>query len=195
MTFLICGIYQEMIQMNLFTKQKQTHRLGERTYGSQRGRMGGRDSQGISYKHRHTAVFKMDNQQGPTSSTGNSAPCYVAAWMGGSLRANGYMCMQAESLCCPPDSRHSIVYQLYSSIKLKLKKKKRKKMYFQLLNVTGQYMQSTQKQHIPITRNKSCSSRSWHHSTPHPGYKILGRSRDRPESCPTVKYSNPDKLQ
>ena len=44
MTFLICGIYQEMIQMNLFTKQKQTHRLGERTYGSQRGRMGGRDS-------------------------------------------------------------------------------------------------------------------------------------------------------
>ena len=27
-----------MIQMNLFTKQKQTHRHGKQTYGYQRGR-------------------------------------------------------------------------------------------------------------------------------------------------------------
>ena len=31
MISLICGIYKEMIQMNLFTKQK--HRLREQTYG------------------------------------------------------------------------------------------------------------------------------------------------------------------
>jgi len=31
-------------QMNLFTKQKQTHRFKERTYGCQEGRVGGRDS-------------------------------------------------------------------------------------------------------------------------------------------------------
>lgn len=31
----------------------------------------------------HTAAFKMDNQQGPNDSTGNSTKCYVAAWMGG----------------------------------------------------------------------------------------------------------------
>jgi len=30
MTPLICGIYKEMIQMNLITKQKETHR--EQTY-------------------------------------------------------------------------------------------------------------------------------------------------------------------
>ena len=30
----------------------------------------------------HTALFKMDNQQGPTVA-GDSAQCYVAAWMGG----------------------------------------------------------------------------------------------------------------
>ena len=30
-----------MIQMNLFTKQKQTNRLRERTYGYQEGRVGG----------------------------------------------------------------------------------------------------------------------------------------------------------
>ena len=27
------------------------------------------------------------------SSTGDSAPCHVAAWMEGSLGENGYMCM------------------------------------------------------------------------------------------------------
>ena len=32
---------KKMIQMNLFTKQKETHRLRERTYGHQRGRGGG----------------------------------------------------------------------------------------------------------------------------------------------------------
>ena len=31
---IIGGIYKEMIQKNLFTKQKQTHRL-KRTYGYQ----------------------------------------------------------------------------------------------------------------------------------------------------------------
>ena len=29
--------------MNLFTKQKQTHRLREQTYGYEGGRVGGRD--------------------------------------------------------------------------------------------------------------------------------------------------------
>ena len=35
MTFLMCGIYQEIRQMNLLTKQKWTPRLSERTYGGQ----------------------------------------------------------------------------------------------------------------------------------------------------------------
>ena len=34
----------------------------------------------------HTAVFKMDNQLGPTVHTGNSAQCYVAAWRGKGFR-------------------------------------------------------------------------------------------------------------
>ena len=33
--------------MNLFTRQKQTHRLGEQTCGCQRGQVGGRDGLGI----------------------------------------------------------------------------------------------------------------------------------------------------
>ena len=45
---------------------KKSHRLRERTYGYQGGRMGGRDSQGVWDRHVHTAIFKMDNQQRPT---------------------------------------------------------------------------------------------------------------------------------
>ena len=45
---------------------------------------GGKDTQGVWDPHVHTAIFKMDNQQGPTVySTGNSTQCSVAAWMGG----------------------------------------------------------------------------------------------------------------
>ena len=40
MISLICGI-QKLIQMNLFTKLKHTHRLRKQTYGYQRGKVGG----------------------------------------------------------------------------------------------------------------------------------------------------------
>lgn len=39
-------------------------------------------------RHVHTAICKMDNQQGPTG-TGNFSQCYEAVWMGGSLGEKG----------------------------------------------------------------------------------------------------------
>ena len=45
-TNIIYHLYVEskkVIQMNLFTKQKQTHRLRKQTYDYQRGKVGGRD--------------------------------------------------------------------------------------------------------------------------------------------------------
>ena len=51
MTSLICGISKEMIQMNLFTKQKETHRLREGTDSCQ--------GEGIV---REFGMVKMDNQ-------------------------------------------------------------------------------------------------------------------------------------
>jgi len=52
--------------MNLCTKQKWTHRLKRTNLWLPGGRIGGRDSQGVKDGHVHTAIFKMDNQQGPT---------------------------------------------------------------------------------------------------------------------------------
>ena len=68
--------------MILLPKQKETHRLRK-------------DSQGVQDGDVHTAIFKVDNQQGPIDSTWIAAQCYVStAWMGeGFLGENGYMYM------------------------------------------------------------------------------------------------------
>ena len=55
--------------MNLFTQQKQTHRLRKQTYGYQgrkRGMGAGRDKLGAWDYYIHTTMYKIDNQQGPT---------------------------------------------------------------------------------------------------------------------------------
>ena len=68
MPSLTGGIQKEMAQMNLFmnANQKQPHRLKKMNLWLPGGRMGRRDSQGVWDQHVHSAVFKMDNQQGPT---------------------------------------------------------------------------------------------------------------------------------
>ena len=53
--------------MNLFTKPKQTHKLRGQTYGYQGGRVEVRDKLGVWGWHVHTAIFKVDNKQGPTA--------------------------------------------------------------------------------------------------------------------------------
>ena len=47
MISLICGILKKKIQMNLFTKQKQTHRHRKQTQGYQRGKGWGQDKLGV----------------------------------------------------------------------------------------------------------------------------------------------------
>ena len=43
--------------MNLFTKQKQTHRYRKQTYGYQRGKRGGRDKSGVWDQQIHTTIY------------------------------------------------------------------------------------------------------------------------------------------
>ena len=53
---------------------------------------GGRASSGVWDGHVHTAVLKVNNQQGLTELHRDPAQCYVAARMEGSLGENGYLC-------------------------------------------------------------------------------------------------------
>ena len=70
--------------MNIFTKEKQTHR--EQTYGYQGGMMWGGDSQGVWDGRVHIAIFKMDNQQNLLYIAQGTLLNYVAACMGGEFR-------------------------------------------------------------------------------------------------------------
>ena len=88
-----------MIQINLFAKQ--THRLRGGTYGFQGGRMGVMDILRIWDGHVHTAVYKMDNQHGPTVQ--QKELCSILCGSLDGRRVWGRMdtctCM-AELLCC-----------------------------------------------------------------------------------------------
>ena len=65
------NLKKKMIQMNLFTKQKQTHRLREQTsLLGEKGR--GRDRLGVWDWQVHIAIFKIGNKD-LLYSTGNSA--------------------------------------------------------------------------------------------------------------------------
>ena len=70
--------------MNLFAIQKQTHRLRERTYSEQGGRIGERDSSGVWDGFVHTAVpiLKWVTNKDPLYSTGNSTQYHMATWRG-----------------------------------------------------------------------------------------------------------------
>ena len=63
-----------------------------------------RGGQGVWDRHIHIAIFKMDNQQGPTVQHKNSAQCYVPAWMGEDFGDYGFGICMAGSLCCSPET-------------------------------------------------------------------------------------------
>ena len=70
----------------IYKTEKQTHRLREWVRGT--------DSQGVWDGHVHSAIFKMDNQQGPTGIAQGTLlnVMWQPGWEG-SLGENGYMCM------------------------------------------------------------------------------------------------------
>ena len=64
MISLIWGI-KNMTQMNLFTKQKQTHRLRKKPYGYRRGKVREKDKLGVWDWPIYTNICQTDNQKGP----------------------------------------------------------------------------------------------------------------------------------
>ena len=85
--------------------------------------MGGRDTQGTQDGHVHTAIFTMDNQQGPTVQHGS---LFSVMWQPGwkeSLGENGYMYGMADSLCCPQHCYLAIPQCRIKSLKREKKKR------------------------------------------------------------------------
>ena len=63
---------------------------------------GGRDIQGAWDGHAHTAIFTMENQQGPAAAHRELCSMWCAAWVGGEWgRMDTRTCM-AESPQCSP---------------------------------------------------------------------------------------------
>ena len=61
-----------------------------------------RDIWGICCQRVHTAVFKMDNQQGPTLLHRELCSVYVAAWMGGAFGGEWlYLCVWLSPFTVP----------------------------------------------------------------------------------------------
>ena len=56
-----------MVHVNLFMKQKQTHRLKKNLW-LHKGKHGGgvENKLGAWYLHAHSTIYKIDNQQEPT---------------------------------------------------------------------------------------------------------------------------------
>ena len=57
---------KKMIQMNLFTKQKQAHRYRKQIYGYQRRKGWGRINQEFGISRYKLLYIKIEKQQGPT---------------------------------------------------------------------------------------------------------------------------------
>ena len=98
---LICRSYKEMIQCDLFTKQKETRRLGEGAYGC---RWGGR-REGLvreSGMDLCTRLYLKWISKDLLSSTWNSAQHCVPAWTAEEFGGEWTRVCVAGSLCSPP---------------------------------------------------------------------------------------------
>ena len=108
---LICGIWKEIIQMNLLTKQEETHRLRKGTHGCQ--------GEGLVQdfgKVMYTLLYLIwSANKNLLCRTRNSAQCYVPAWMEEGLRET--RCMIISGWVPSPFTwnHHSIINWLNGS--------------------------------------------------------------------------------
>ena len=112
-------VESKMIQMNLLTKQKETHRLGEWTYdclGEEIVKDLGMDMYTLLY-------LKWITNKDLLYSTGNSVQCHVAAWMGGEFAGEWIHVYVWLNPFAVHWNHHNIVNLLYSNMKVKISKK------------------------------------------------------------------------
>ena len=113
--------------MNLFTKQNRLTDLEKELMVARRlggWRMERRDSQGVWDGHVHTAILKMDDQEGPAVQHRElcSMLCDSLDGRGVQGRMGTCICM-SESLCCPPETITTLLIG-YTSIQNKVRSQK-----------------------------------------------------------------------
>ena len=97
---------ESMIQMNLFTKRKQTHRHKKQTYGYLRGKDGNKP--GVQDQQIQTTIYKIDKQQGPTVQHRNYVQYLVITYNGKEY--------EKEYICYTPETNLTLLIN-YTSIK------------------------------------------------------------------------------
>ena len=94
-----------MIQMNLYTKQKQTHRYRKQTYGYQRGKWEGINQEFGIYT---LLCLKQITIKGLLCSAENYSQYFVITYKGKeSEKEQIYICL-TESLCCTPEANTTL---------------------------------------------------------------------------------------
>ena len=66
MISFICRILKKLYKWTYLQNRNRLNRVREQTYGYQEGRAAGRDRLGVWDWHVHTAIFRIDKQQGPS---------------------------------------------------------------------------------------------------------------------------------
>ena len=117
MTSLICGIQKEMVQMNL----QNGNRLREQTYACEGQGLGkeivrefGMDMYIIHIDGHILLYLKWITNKDLLYSTGNSAQCYLATWMGEQFRREWIHVYVRLSPFAKHLNHHNIINWLYS---------------------------------------------------------------------------------
>ena len=103
-----------MIQINLLTKQKETHRFREQTYSCQGEGLGGKDSYGVWDGHGHTVIFKRAETY-PIAHGTLLNVIWQPGWEG-SLEEMNACIYVTESLCCSPEAITTLLISYCSVI-------------------------------------------------------------------------------
>ena len=110
----------------------------------------GRDNYGVWDQHVHTAVFKMDNQQGPTVYHWELCSVLYGSLDGREVWGRMDTCThRAEYICCPPETITMLLFQY------KIKSLKKEENNVQKKKPTyKKEKKTTQKTVVKINRSK-----------------------------------------
>ena len=118
---------KKMLQVNLLTKQKQTHRFSKKTYVYQRAKVEGRNKLGFGDQCTYTTISEIINED-LLYNTGNSTLNSVITYVGkGSGKEWIYMYVQQNHFAVHPKlTEHCKSSILQYKIKIKLNWKTKK---------------------------------------------------------------------